>query len=187
MNITKALDIPGWMTEQELTWLAERAAESLCILEIGSWRGRSTRALADHTSGVVFAIDTWRDSAIGFPGWWTKKESPQAYLQKDWLWNEFRVNLIDKIGTKVVPLRMNSAQAYDLLSRRGIFFDMIFIDGDHTAVGVHHDISRFQRLLRSGGILSGHDFNDPQCPEVAPAVCKLIPKVDLTGTIWRAA
>lgn len=185
-DIARALEIPGWMTEAELLWLAESARRSSCIAEIGSWRGRSTTAMATNSEAVIFCIDPWSDEAVGFPGWWTKKESPEKYKQKNWLWSEFEANLAGYIGKKIIPLRMFSAHAFDLLSRRGMTFDMIFIDGSHDAGHVRGDILMFRRLLKSGGILSGHDYGEPSCPEVAPTVSSLLPNLEVVGTIWKA-
>ena len=65
MNITRALQIPGMMSEEELTYLAELASDREWIVEIGSWMGRSARAMADNTKGTVYCVDTWADDAYG--------------------------------------------------------------------------------------------------------------------------
>lgn len=188
INIQKALPIPGWMSEPELLWLAEQSSRAVAIAEIGSWRGRSTRALADNTSGVVFAIDPWVDDAIGFPGWWTPKESPEKYKQPGWLWAEFQSHMNGRIGTRIVPVRMFSAYAYEWLAGRGLKFDFVFIDGAHDFGHVTGDIQMYRQLLKPGGLLSGHDYNDPTCPDVAPAVNAQLGRVTLgPGTIWYAA
>ena len=186
IDITRSLTIPGWLTETEAIWLAEHAAYSSCIAEIGSWRGRSTRALADHTPGVVFAIDSWDDSAIGYPGWWTATEAPSLYRQPNWLWDEFHKHLGSHIGTRVLPLRMFSAYAYEVFQRRGQRFDMVFIDGSHDYAHVRGDILMFRELLTPHGIICGHDYNEPSCPEVAPAVHSVFNKIHVEGTIWCA-
>lgn len=178
------------MTVPELIWLAEQAKRSRCIAEIGSWRGRSTRAMADnlHPEGMIFTIDPFVDDSIGYPGWWTAKESPEKYKQKDWLWSEFSHNMNGMIGTKVIPIRMFSAHAFEVLRGRGMKFDFIFIDGSHDFGHVTGDIQMFSRLLKPGGLLSGHDYNEPTCPEVASAVNAQCPRITLApGTIWYAA
>src|SRR3954470_12383000 len=60
IDITRALAIDGFMEEQELVWLAQQAKIHKCIVEIGSLLGRSTRALLDHTEGIVYAFDDWK-------------------------------------------------------------------------------------------------------------------------------
>jgi len=45
MNIERAQATTGWMSDAELTYLAECAGKSTAIVEIGSWKGRSTLAL----------------------------------------------------------------------------------------------------------------------------------------------
>lgn len=191
IDISSALPIPGWMTDPELTWLATQAQRSRCIAEIGSWRGRSTRAMADnlHPEGVIFTIDPFVDDSIGFPGWWTANESPDKYKQKDWLWSEFSSNLRDAIGTKIIPVRMFSANAYERFVGRGQKFDFVFIDGSHDYGHVTGDIQMFRQLLKPGGLLSGHDYNEPTCPEVAPAVNAQLGRVTSVAgtTIWYAA
>jgi len=174
------------MTEQELTWLAIHAEKSSVIAEIGSWRGRSTRAMADNSTAVIFCIDPWIDDSIGFPGWWTQQESPDKYKQKDWLWSEFIKYNGEYIGTRIVPLRMFSAEAFDILQPRGVRFDMVFIDGSHDYGHVVGDISMYRQLLKPGGILCGHDYNEPTCPEVAPAVNSQFQHLHVEGTIWCA-
>jgi hypothetical protein len=51
--------IPGWMTHAELDWLAQQASLHQNIVELGSFRGRSTMAICDNAAGKVTAIDTW--------------------------------------------------------------------------------------------------------------------------------
>ena len=62
IDISRALAVDGWMTELELTYLAETASKSTLIVEVGSWMGRSTCALAATTKGLLFAVDTWKGS-----------------------------------------------------------------------------------------------------------------------------
>src|SRR5689334_9855287 len=99
IDIAHALPLPGWMTEAELSWLAEQAMSRVRILEIGSWCGRSTRVLGDHTPGSVYAVDQWNGAAgLDHSIEDVRKPSPE--------WFEFQENLKDLVGIgKVVPIR----------------------------------------------------------------------------------
>jgi predicted O-methyltransferase YrrM len=183
VDIRRALAVPGWMTEQELTWLAREAARARRIVELGSWRGRSARALADNTSGTVFCVDTWSDDATGIPGYWTTtEERPDG---PDWLWREFKKNING--SPRVVTLRMTTRRAAGFAKGTGMQFDMVFIDASHDQQSVREDIQDWRPLLRPGGLLCGHDYGHPDCPEVKPVVDALVGKVKLCGTIWSAA
>ncbi len=173
MNIAHALTIPGFMSEVELSWLATRASESQCIAEIGCWQGRSTRALADNTRGVVFAIDTFQGA-------------PELLYQlankpPHWLFKTFTMNLIDR--DNVVVIRQTSHNASLLFKYQG--FDMIFLDGDHNYRAVVDDIQLWKPLVVPGGILCGHDIYD--AIGVEQAVVELLPGaqvVDDTQLWW---
>jgi len=38
--------------------------------------------------------------------------------------------------------------------------DMVFIDGSHDLAQVRDDINNYSQIIRDGGIISGHDYND---------------------------
>ena len=87
MSIERALTIPGWMTEAELSYIADRASRSKIIVELGSWRGRSAVAWSENTDGIVYCVDTWDINAFGdvrFPG-----DTDELYTRTEWLLTEF--------------------------------------------------------------------------------------------------
>lgn len=184
MNIERALSTPGWSSEEELTFLAGIAGRSRNMVEIGSWRGRSARAMADNTQGIIYCVDTWVDHAIGIRGWWSDTDYPLLTTRPDWLFHEFKHNLSEYIDKTVFPYRLESLKASRVLHDKE--FDLIFIDAAHDYASVKNDILAWLPLLSEGGILCGHDYNSPLDPEVKIAVDELIPKCELVGTIWIA-
>jgi predicted O-methyltransferase YrrM len=182
MNIEQAKTISGWMEEEELEWLADQASKHTNIVEIGSWMGRSTRALADNTNGRVTAVDAW-DSTIVYPEMQeTLKDKPEG-----WLLSEFKRNLE---GTKSMVfinqnLSVRAAVVYrDLIQFGLIKFDMIFIDATHTYEAVKADNEAWLPLLAEGGLICGHDFG---WPGVHAAVMECLPNATAAagGNIWQ--
>jgi predicted O-methyltransferase YrrM len=159
VNLERAIDIEGFMHPPELQWLARQAAKAKTIVEIGSWMGRSTRALGDNVvlGGVVFAVDHW----AGAKGYYT-----QLTIKKlggpDVLYQKFRRNTADLIkdGT-VVPIRSASQDAMAKLTKKlgNWEVDLVFVDGDHSYSACMRDITDYLPLVRRGGVMAGHDYD----------------------------
>ncbi len=163
VDIERAKQIEGWMSESELHWLGTQAKSRKVIVEIGSHCGRSTRALADNAEGAVYAVDRWDDSNVAL---------------------KFYSNLSDHIASgKVRPVRLESHDAARVLN---ITPDMIFIDGAHDEVAIRSDIENWQPLLADNGLLCGHDYH-PDWPDVIKVVDELLIARQPPNTgIWEA-
>ena len=147
IDISHALTVEGWMSPAELEYLAALAEKSSCILEVGSWRGRSTSVLAHHTPGIVVAVDTWRGSV-----------EHQLELQgrpASGVFYAFRENT--SRYDNIWPLLANSITGARIISHSPLRFDLIFIDASHDYESVKADIEAWLPLLAPGGILCGHD------------------------------
>jgi hypothetical protein len=140
------------MDEPDLIWLAEQAQSHFEIVEVGSYLGRSTRALADNTEGTVYAIDDWegpRDFIISIP-------QDLKPIIHDW----FLVNMRGTKG-KVVDVSLDHrkfANGYVWPHTRP---DMVFIDGSHEYEDVKRDIDYWWGQLKLGGLMCGHDNDWP--------------------------
>ena len=173
IDISRAQKVAGWMSDDELTYLAEAAAKSKRIVEIGSWAGRSATAIASHTNGVLFAVDTWERALVHYNG---AKLEPTLFA-------EFLQNTA---GLPVIPVMTDSLTAAKWFAAAGQTFDMIFIDADHQAPAVRADILAWRPLLAPGGIFCGHDYEFTGWPDVKPVVDELVGKIRLVNTIWIA-
>jgi len=176
VSIDNALKTEGWMDAPDLTFLAEQAKTRVGIVEVGSWMGRSTRALADNTIGVVNCVDTWAGSGLEHDPW-LKGKHPE------WLFEQFSKNT--RGCNNLTIHRMTSLAAAQRLKEMGKTFDMIFIDASHDYENVKADILAWKPLLQPGGMFCGHDYQD--CwPEVIKAVHELLTDVKVVsgGSIW---
>jgi len=181
MNIDKALAASDYQCGErtaEITWLAEQAASHRAIVEVGSWKGATTLALACNTPGVVYAVDTFEGS-VGEEQHQRLGEHPA-----DWLFGEFSRNTAGLQNLKV--MRMTSLDASVKLSGvlvpEELRFDMIFLDASHDYDSVKADILAWFPLLTPGGLLCGHDR---QWLGVAQALDELVPNYRVgVGAIW---
>lgn len=63
--------------------------------------------------------------------------------------------------------------------------DFVFIDADHTYEGVLADIDAWQRKVRPGGMLLGHDYSPDAFPGVVKAVSESFGLVDrFDDNVW---
>jgi len=173
IDISRALTIFGWMSEAELRWLAEQASRCQSIVEIGSYAGRSTRALADNCPGRVYAVDIWSIGPWAKDIDWMTEEKADQY-------EKFRANMAPHIADgKIVPLRRSSLNVAQIFAANGSF-DMVFIDGAHDYESVRKDILAWGSMTK---LLCGHDYDHPG---VKQAVTELVPDHTVVEgtTIW---
>lgn len=185
VNIDRALQIHGFMPRHELTWLATQATKCQLIVEIGCFRGRSTRAMADNMpeGGCIYAIDTWEGSES------IKSAPSRKEIERvggDVVRQQFWDNLNDHMdGSTVVDIKWNSQKGVPpVLTQYLGSVDMLFIDGDHARMAVANDIQNFRPLVRDGGIISGDDYLGVALPGLRKTVDELFPQRKLHGRIW---
>lgn len=185
MSPRTKLDLPaGWMGAKCRRWLrraARRIPHGGHVIEVGSWRGRSTLVLATHLPprSRLYAVDTW----AGTPD--DPDQHERLYAGAGDVFGDFCRNLSRYITRgRVIPMRMTSLQgAAALKAKLGLqSVDLVFIDADHRYEAVHADILAYLPLVKPGGILAGHDHG---WPGVAQAVGELLPGYETAPTsIW---
>jgi len=178
IKVLEADRIVGLTHVTQLAWLGEKASKAQMVLEVGSYRGRSTKVLCDNCPGTVTAVDTWR----GSPG----LEDELGFLMEisgdpDWLYHEFLHNMQGTPNLEII--RGSSGYAAGLMTRSGRKFDMIFLDGLHDYQSVRDDISAWWPLVSDSGMMCGHDFD---FPDVAKAIRSCFPEFPEGnhGSIW---
>jgi len=157
------------MSDMELNFLYELSKQYSTIAEIGSWKGRSTNALATGCKGTVVAIDHF----LGSKG----EEIQHAEAKEDVIYNQFLDNTKQFKNIKVI--RESSEEASKLFPDKS--FEMVFIDGEHTYEGVKKDIELW--MPKATKIICGHDYCDNWL-EVKRAIEEKFGKVKSVDSIW---
>ena len=156
-----ALSIDGWMSDAELNWLSRKARGCNLVVEIGTWLGRSTYAMGKSVGGKVITIDHFSPKSIGGSqsSFYEKCLPEEVKDDPNWLYNLCLVNLSELIENgKVEVIRGNSDDVINSLQHLKNAVDMVFIDGDHSYDAVRRDIVNYKPLVRTGGLICGHDF-----------------------------
>lgn len=146
------------LTLDETAKLQELAKDG-DVLEIGSAYGYSTCALALVARSIVAV-----DPHTGHGSYYELQANLNAYGVND------RVQIVQARSQDVLPRMANDAVKYVKTCKR---FDLVWIDGDHTAEVVEHDVTHALKLLKPGGVLACHDYDEVTCPGVRQALDKL--------------
>jgi len=143
-------EINGWLLEPEgelLYHLAKSCTGKGVIVEIGSWKGKSTIWLASGSKASrkikVYAVDPHRGS------------SEHQKDGKVWTFDEFKANIKRaKVDDIVVPLIMTSEKAAHIIKEP---VELVFVNGEHKYEIVKLDFKLWFPKLVWGGMMAFHD------------------------------
>jgi len=154
-RVKKFETIEGWLSAREAIELYRYASllgRNAVVVEIGSWKGRSTYCLARGLGrGTVFAIDPF--DAAGEPG---SAELYERQKGEGPLVRQFEQNM-DRLGVleKVTTCAGYSADFAGKFQK----IDFLFIDGDHSVEACEKDFLLFSPAVIPGGFIAFHDYD----------------------------
>ena len=144
--------VDGWLPLPEACLLRDLAkAVHNDIVEIGSYRGRSTIALccgAIESGRLVHSVDPHRP-ATGFYGGRFGPEDREFY---------FRNLLASGMAQRAALINLTSAQAGRSWQEP---VGLLFLDGDHTYDAIRRDIDIWGPHVVESGIVAFDDASDP--------------------------
>lgn len=152
--LTAVRAVEGWMTDAQARRLweaARRVGQGGSIVEIGSFRGRSTIILATAADGgaEVVAVDPHAGGDRG-----PQEIAPEAQ-RGDEDYRLFHDNLrAAGVDDAVRHVRLASE---DALAEVPAAIDVLYVDGAHRYAPARDDIARYGARVRSGGALLIHD------------------------------
>jgi predicted O-methyltransferase YrrM len=125
-------------------------------LEIGVRRGRSMAMVASrHPSAKIVGFDLWMPNYVGI-------ENPGP---------EFVLRELERVGYQG-PVELVSGNSRETVPRYfqehpAAFFDLITVDGDHSASGARMDVLNVIPRLKVGGFLVFDDICNPYHPRLS--------------------
>jgi predicted O-methyltransferase YrrM/2-polyprenyl-3-methyl-5-hydroxy-6-metoxy-1,4-benzoquinol methylase len=126
------------------------------ILEIGSWKGLSSSIigmeLKKANKGKLICIDAWINP---FKDDFDRKKY-KFHLEDNEIVATFKHNMELLDLTPYVSIMYGISDSFhDLIKEQ--YFDIIFIDGDHTYMGAKNDIMNYLPKLKKDGLILGDD------------------------------
>lgn len=152
------------LTDQIVLAKLARLLRPKTILEVGSFRGYTTRLLAENTTPetVIHALDINPDHG-------------EAYV------NTPLANRIKRL--------VGSLDQWPSETAKRLKYDFIFLDADHQEAAVENDTRHLLKMIADGGMLLWHDYADwgwmsawNRVPEVLHGYSKERPILSIPGT-----
>lgn len=153
--IELAKQIEGHLSDAEMEFLAVNAAVPTaegCVLEIGSFKGKSTVILAKAASlaseNSVVAVDPLTHDSL-------EAHDIHGTADADVFQHDFFTNL-ETYGVKD-RVQFHQQFSYDMVETFDGTIRFLWVDGDHSYEGVKRDIALFTPFLADGAIVAMHD------------------------------
>jgi len=144
----------------------EAAVGGSLIVEVGTWKGLSAKALATACpAATLLCVDTF----CGNVEHWLARDAdsvlPYQLSTRLWhhgrpaLYQQFLANVI-KLGLtdRLIPFPITSVEAARWCAHHGILCDLVYLDAGHSFVDVLLDLKAWWPIVRPGGTLIGHDY-----------------------------
>lgn len=162
------MSIEGHISKSEakqLMLLAQHVQHNTVVVEIGSYRGRSTVALAYGSfrgnRNRVYAIDPY----VEFQGLYGGCFGPQDLAK---LYRNLLKYKVEDIVSVVSLFSVNAAKGWVAQN-----VGLLFIDGDHRYEAVQADYNAWAKFVMKDGIIV---FHDSDTPDVKRYIDELIEK-----------
>lgn len=154
-RVFKSEHIFTWTERETLAYLAWKANESQLVAEFGAYMGRSASVMLDAKCGHLWSCDPFMvDGTFECASYFLREHIAAGRCE---------------------IIRKRSREAADQLSHVRGKLDLVFVDDGHGYDDVVLDINTWLPMLRSGGLLCGHDYETSPENDVTRAVKELLP------------
>ena len=185
MNIEDQLWTDNWFNYSTFYDWISHIPEYKTFVEIGVWKGHSISHLAkrlqdhDRKDVQLYAVDLFDETpsidGIDFEG--DILERNQNKIYKIYQTNVERAGVRDMIK----DLKGYSWEVANQFKDNSV--DFAFIDAAHDYESVKKDILAWLPKIKEGGIIAGHDYQNPGFPGVERAVKEVFKDVPISGMV----
>jgi len=167
--------VSGWFESLDLFSFVVNKYDQAHFVEVGSWKGRSSCCMAveiiNSKKSIKFdCVDLWE---------YSDSQNDISSNEFEGVYGEFISN-ISKVAHYINPVKSTSVEASKLYLDASL--DFVFIDAAHDYENVKKDIEAWLPKMKSGGIISGHDYFFSQ--GVRRAVHEILGEVHTTSESW---
>lgn len=144
----------NWFGYEELyKHFVEKTPDGGTIVEVGCWKGKSISFLGVEIANSgknikCYGVDTWKGSG--------SIHDTDPYVRTNRLYELFLGNT-SSLKHIITPIRLPSIEAAKQFEDNSL--DAVFIDANHDYENVKADINAWYPKVKSGGIISGHDYS----------------------------
>ena len=165
----------GGMLESKLEFLYDFCIDKK-VLELGSMVGMSSYVIA-HVAKEIHCVDAWDD---GFDHLEHDQKQVDVY-RGDWLKQDTSPNMLESFKQNCKEfldsgkMKMTQGWTQDvshLFSEES--FDVLFIDADHSRIGVTRDVIKYYHTIKTGAPIIFHDYDCVTWPGVTQAILDCI-------------
>jgi len=132
-------------------------------IEIGVFCGGHANSILDNSDlKLLIGIDPYKFYIPGMPGFEDQRDFTILYIL-----TKSRLNYKDRYQ----HIRETSDGAYERFLKKHIEqYDFVFIDGLHTYEQCKNDLENYNKLIKKGGVIAGHDIDHPTFPLLTKAI-----------------
>lgn len=126
-----------------------------CVIELGSWLGKSTRFIAENAPNAkIYAIDHWKGSP--------EHHEPHRVDVKDKLPTLYETFLVNcwEYKDQIVPLKMDTKKGLLKCYEKGLKPSLVYIDAGHDYESVLQDVQASHGYFPNA-VLVGDDWERP--------------------------
>jgi predicted O-methyltransferase YrrM len=180
-------NIMGWMSKSDmdaLETLAKLVPDNGVIVEVGSMFGKSACAWATHgAASRIYCIDTFIENYNV-----QHNISNAQCLRSKFPLSNVQYNILEIFTDNtekfknIIPIRGYSPHNIKFEETE---IDLFFLDASHTNPNDWENIEYFLPKIKKGGIISGHDYDPGEFPDVVDNVKRLESILGSTAIIYK--